>query len=200
VVSACRARRPCRWSAARAARRPGDAPGTQFEEHLDAPHEVERVIHRWCRPCPAAVPRQGPQRPNGESTSSGEARVERVTGIEPASRAWKARPGSPLGRDPTPMAQVRSVCDRPLLTVRDRQLPLLRARGGHDRRGPSSLGSGSDGHKLNRRVRSVRDDHLPRWHGSGVPCRLHRSTRSGGDHHSLRMRSAACGIVTMSAR
>jgi hypothetical protein len=40
----------------------------------------------------------------------------------------------------------------------------------------------------------------PRWHGSGVPCRLRRSTGSGGDDYPLRMRSAACGIVTMSAR
>jgi hypothetical protein len=55
---------------------------------------------------------------------------ERVTGIEPASPAWKARPGTRFSRDPTPMAQVRSVCNRPLLTVRDRQMPVLRACGG----------------------------------------------------------------------
>jgi hypothetical protein len=36
-------------------------------------------------------PGQRTAAPNGESTTSGEARVERVTGIEPASRAWKAR-------------------------------------------------------------------------------------------------------------
>jgi hypothetical protein len=83
------------------------------------------------------------------------------------TRAWKARPGSPLSRDPTPMAQVRLVCDRPLLTVRDRQVPMLRARGGHGRRVPSWLGRGSDGHQLNRRVRSVRDDDLPRWQALG---------------------------------
>ena len=93
--------------------------------------------------------------------------VERVTGIEPASRAWKARPGSPLSRDPTPMAQVRSVCDRPLLTVKDRQIPTLRARGGHGRRGRNRPQPGSDGHKLNRRVRPARDDHLPRWQAAG---------------------------------
>jgi hypothetical protein len=29
------------------------------------------------------------------------------------------------------MARVGSVYDRPLLTVRDRQMPVLRARGGH---------------------------------------------------------------------
>jgi hypothetical protein len=57
------------------------------------------------------------------------------------------------------MVQVRSVCDRPLLTVSDRQMPLLRARRGHDRRGASSLGSGSNDRKLTRRVRPVRDDH-----------------------------------------
>jgi hypothetical protein len=41
-----------------------------------------------------------------------------VTSLATAPRAWKARPGSPLSRDPTPMVQIRSVCDRPLLTVR----------------------------------------------------------------------------------
>jgi len=46
------------------------------------------------------------------------------------------------------MAQVRSVCNRPLLTVRDRQMPVLRARGGHGRRGPTALQGGGDGHKL----------------------------------------------------
>jgi len=50
------------------------------------------------------------------------------------------------------MAQVRSGCDRPLLSVGDRQVPVLRARGGHGRRGRSWLGRCSDGHKLHRRV------------------------------------------------
>ena len=68
------------------------------------------------------------------------------------ARAWKVRPSSPLSRDPTPLAQVRWVCDRPLLTVRDRQVPVLRARGGHGRRGQYWLQRGSDGHKLNRRA------------------------------------------------
>src|SRR4029450_12819827 len=40
-----------------------------------------------------------------------------------------------------------------------------RARGGHGRRGPTALQRGGDGHKLSRRVRPVRDDHLPRWQG-----------------------------------
>jgi hypothetical protein len=63
--------------------------------------------------------------------------VERVTGIEPASRAWRARPVPSSRPDATPMPQVRSVCDRPFLTVSDRQMPVLRARGGHGRRGPN---------------------------------------------------------------
>ena len=83
----------------------------------------------------------------------------------PRSRAWKARPGSPSTPDATPMAQVKPPCDRPLLTVRDRQMPVLRARGGHGRRGPTALQGGGDGHKLYRRVRPVHDDHLPRWQG-----------------------------------
>jgi hypothetical protein len=63
------------------------------------------------------------------------------------------------------MAQVRSFCDRPLLSVRDRQMPVLRARGGHGRRGQHWVQLGSDGHKLNRRVGPVQDDHLPRCEG-----------------------------------
>jgi hypothetical protein len=42
---------------------------------------------------------------------------------------------------------------------------MLRARGGHGRRGRPWLWRSSDGHKLNRRVRPVHDDHLPRWQG-----------------------------------
>jgi len=61
------------------------------------------------------------------------------------------------------MAQVKALLERPLLSVGDREGPLLRARGGHGRRRPRWLGSGSDGHKLNWRVRPVRSDHLPRW-------------------------------------
>jgi hypothetical protein len=45
--------------------------------------------------------------------------VVRGPDVAQQSRAWKARPGTPLGRDPTLVAQVRSVCDRPLLTMRE---------------------------------------------------------------------------------
>jgi hypothetical protein len=68
------------------------------------------------------------------------------------SRAWKARPDNPS-------------TDRPLLSVRDRQMPTLGARGGHGRRGRPWLRRGSNGHKLNRRVRLVHHDHLHRWQG-----------------------------------
>jgi hypothetical protein len=61
------------------------------------------------------------------------------------------------------MPQVSAACCRPLLTVRDRQMPVLWARGGHGRRGPTGRQRGGDGHKLNWRVRPVRDDHLIRW-------------------------------------
>jgi hypothetical protein len=54
------------------------------------------------------------------------------------------------------------------LTVRDRQMPVLRARGGHGRRGPSVLQCDGDGHKLNRRVRPVHDD----------PCLVGKDQRS----------------------
>jgi hypothetical protein len=79
------------------------------------------------------------------------------------SRAWKARPCTPLTPDGTPVPQVRPSRDGPLLTLTTRQVPMLRARGGHGRRVRPWLRRGSDGHKLNRRVRPVRDGHLPCW-------------------------------------
>jgi hypothetical protein len=63
------------------------------------------------------------------------------------------------------MAQVRPAINGPLLTVGARQAPVLRARGGHGRRGPSALHRGSDGHHLNQRVRPVQGGRLPRWQG-----------------------------------
>jgi hypothetical protein len=65
------------------------------------------------------------------------------------------------------MPQLSAPVDGPLLSVRDREGRLLRARGGHGRRGPRWLGGGGDGDKLNRRVRPVHDDHLPRWQVAG---------------------------------
>jgi len=61
------------------------------------------------------------------------------------------------------MPQVRPTSDEPLLSERDRQLPVLRARGGHGRRGRRWLRRGGDGHQLGRRVMPVFGDHLPRW-------------------------------------
>jgi hypothetical protein len=49
--------------------------------------------------------------------------------------------------------------DRELLSVGDRQGPTLRARGGHGRLGRPWLCHRGNGHKLNRRVRAVHDDH-----------------------------------------
>jgi hypothetical protein len=43
----------------------------------------------------------------------------------------------------------------------------LRAREGQGRRERTWLRCGGDGHKLNRRVRPVHHDHLPRWQASG---------------------------------
>jgi hypothetical protein len=106
-----------------------------------------------------------------------------VTGIEPASRAWKARPVLSSGPDATPMPQVKASVDRPLLSVSDRQMPMLRARGGHGRRGRTALQRGGDGHKLNRRVRPVRDDHLPRWQGP----QAHGSCWSEGFEPAVRL-------------
>ena len=85
----------------------------------------------------------------------------------PGSRAWKARPVPRSRREATGMALVRRSCDRPLLTVRDRQLPVLRARGGHGRRRPTRLGRGGDGRQLGRWARSVQGDTGPRWQAPG---------------------------------
>jgi hypothetical protein len=100
---------------------------------------------------PAAAWPQREPRPSGRTAT--------------ADTSWKARPITSSWPDASPMAEVRSVCNRPLLTVRDRQMPVRRARGGHGRRGPTTLQRGGDGCKLNRRVRPVHDDHLPRWQG-----------------------------------
>jgi hypothetical protein len=87
------------------------------------------------------------------------------------------------------MAQVTAPWDRPLLTVRDRQLPVLRARGGHGRRGPIALQHGGDGHKLNWRVRPVHVDHLPRWQGAAGARQLCELVRVRG----LGRAAATCG-------
>jgi hypothetical protein len=101
------------------------------------------------------------------------------------ARARKARPGSPSTPDDSPMTQLSASPDRPLLSVGDRQGPMLRARGGHVRRGRTRLGRGSDGYELNRRVRPVHDDHLPRSkrpegaRQSYPPCLPARGLRRG---------------------
>jgi hypothetical protein len=56
---------------------------------------------------------------------------------------------------------------RPWLSANDRCEPMLRARRGHGLRRRSWLGPESDGHQLDRRVRPVPADHLPRWQESG---------------------------------
>jgi hypothetical protein len=89
--------------------------------------------------------------------------VECGPDVAPRSRAWKARPFPSSGPVAALMPQVRASLDQPLLSVSDRQLPRLWARGGHGRRVPTALQRGGDGHKLNRRVRPVQDDHRPRW-------------------------------------
>jgi hypothetical protein len=89
--------------------------------------------------------------------------VVRGSDVAPRSRAWKARPFPSSGPVAALMPQVRASLDQPLLSVSDRQLPRLWARGGHGRRVPTALQRGGDGHKLNRRVRPVQDDHRPRW-------------------------------------
>jgi hypothetical protein len=77
----------------------------------------------------------------------------------PGSRAWKARPGCPLSPDIRLRKQVSTASDRPLLTVRDRWVPMLRARRGHGRRGRTRFGRCSAGRHLNWRVRPVLGDH-----------------------------------------
>jgi hypothetical protein len=95
----------------------------------------------------------------GEETLSDPLQMPAVTSF------WKARPVPSSEPDASPLPQVRTSVDRPLLTVSDRQMLMLRARGGHGRRGPTAFQHGGDGHKLNRRARFVHGDHLPRWQG-----------------------------------
>jgi hypothetical protein len=103
-------------------------------------------------PAVTARARQGPAVPDAVRTQHG-----------PGSRAWKARPAPPVSRHATPMAQRRASRDGPLLSVEDLGVPVLRARGGHGRRGRTRLGRCSDGRHLNRTVGSDLDAHLPRW-------------------------------------
>jgi hypothetical protein len=112
------------------------------------------------------------------------------------SPAWKARPGSPLSRDPTPMAQFSASPDRPLLSVGDRQGPRLRARGGHGRRASTALQPVGDAHKLNRRVRPVQDDHLPRWQEPEGPA----PARSCGQSPHDGRRRRQCRVGTWTGR
>jgi hypothetical protein len=98
-----------------------------------------------------------------------DARMECGPDVAPRSRAWKARPGSPFRRDPRPMAVVGADV-RP--TAVDRERPPDAGATGTRRARPARtkrLRLGADGHKLNRRMRPVRDDHLPRW--QGLPAR-----------------------------
>ena len=73
--------------------------------------------------------------------------------------------GPSFGPDSAPLLQVKASMDRPWLTVSDRQMPMLRAGGGHGRRGRRSSKPGGDGHQLYRRAGPAHDDHLPRWQG-----------------------------------
>jgi hypothetical protein len=98
----------------------------------------------------------------------------------PTVTSLEGRPVSSSWPDATPIPQVRASLDRPLLTVSDRQLPILRACGGHGRRERSWHRPGSDGHKLNRRVRSVQDDHLPCWQAAGAARQVGSAGRRAG--------------------
>jgi hypothetical protein len=73
--------------------------------------------------------------------------------------------GHSLHANASPMTQLRRL-SRPTAVVRMGPPDTdATARGGHGRRGRTLLPLGSDGHKLNRRVRPVQGDHLPRWQG-----------------------------------
>ena len=121
------------------------------------------------------------------------------------SRAWKARPGSPSTRDASPMPQRSVSLDQPLLSVGDRWMPVLRARGGHGRRGRHWLQPGRNGHQLDRRVRparvttslvgscrrrrgrsrqtaGVRDSRVSELTGRRVDARRKRDEHDGSDH------------------
>ena len=103
---------------------------TLFERilvHQDLETTVQRteLAQRFDDARPISPPRQ--QRRSASNTKplsgapcSNVLLLERVTGIEPASRAWKARPDPSSPPDATPMPQLRASWDRPMLTVCDR--------------------------------------------------------------------------------
>ena len=80
------------------------------------------------------------------------------------SRAWKARPVPSSRPDASPMPQARSSVDRPVLSVSNRQIPMLRAYGGHGAAGEDQPRSGVVAMVTRSpRVRPVQGDNLPRW-------------------------------------
>jgi hypothetical protein len=99
------------------------------------------------------------------------------------SRAWKARPGIRLSRDAWPFAQLSTPPHRPLLSVGDRQRPMLRARGGHGRRGRAALQRGGEGHQLEPEgeVRGPRSTTLPGERDGPAGLRAGEETLLRGD-------------------
>jgi SRSO17 transposase len=108
------------------------------------------------------------QRALDAGVPAGWVTADEVDGGSPALRGWLegrqlpyvlavkcTEPLPPPCGPPTPaarLAQLRPFWDRPLLTVSDRQMPMLRARRGHGRRGRHSLQRCSNGHQLHWRV------------------------------------------------
>jgi hypothetical protein len=94
------------------------------------------------------------------------------------SRAWKARPGTPLSRGPAPLARLSAPRDRPLLSVRDRCYGHAEGTAGED----ELAQTGSNGLRLDRRVRPVLDDDRRRGQApEGCAAeRIHRALPAGG--------------------
>jgi hypothetical protein len=78
---------------------------------------------------PQGEVRPGDHRPRWQALIEGAAAPCRLAVVEyeapVRSRAWKVRPVPSSRPDATPMAQVRSGCDQTVVTMRDRQLPVL---------------------------------------------------------------------------
>ena len=108
------------------------------------------------------------QRALDAGVPAGWVTADEVDGGSPALRGWLegrqlpyvlavkcTEPLPPPCGPPTPaarLAQLRPFWDRPLLTVSDRQMPMLRARRGHGQRGRHSLQRCSNGHQFHGRV------------------------------------------------
>jgi hypothetical protein len=131
--------RPCSWPTSSASSPPPRPSSSSWWTARAAPTTTGSTQEPGCTPrmtwCTC-----------GPSADQGHELGRRLRAVPPCLMLGRCRRSDPPA-EPTVVVRGR------------RQMPVLRARGGHGRRGPTAFQHGGDGHKLNWRVRPVRDDH-----------------------------------------